>query len=64
MFAWSRTWYAKHNEVYYNFEAKRDRDDACKNYGFEKVSANEAYKHYPLIRVEWRNYKKFIDSIS
>lgn len=57
MFAWTRTWYAKKNETYYNFDMKRQRDDAVKNYGMVKVSAVEAYKHFRgMVQVPWRQY--------
>lgn len=60
MFAWSRTWYAKRDDEYFNFEMKKQRDDACKNYCFIKVSAKEAYEHYPYTQVCWRRYDDFI----
>ncbi len=62
MFSWSRTWYAKRDGKYFNFEMKRQRDEACREYGFEKVSAKEAYDHYPYIQIEWRKYENFIRS--
>lgn len=58
MFAWSRNFYAKRNGKYICFEAKRNRDDAVKNWGYEKVSAKEAYKHYPHIRISWREWEQ------
>lgn len=65
MFAWSRTFYAKKNNVYYNFDMKRQRDNAVQNHGFVKVSALEAYKHYSsIIRVPWRTYGNFIQKES
>lgn len=42
MFAWIRTWYAKRDGVYYNFDMKRQRDDAVKNHNMVKVPAVEA----------------------
>lgn len=61
MFAWSRTWYAEKDGKYYNFEMKKQRDEACRCYGFTKVPASVAYKHYPHIKIEWRKYQKFIE---
>jgi len=59
MFAWTRTFYAKKNNLYYNFDMKRQRDDAVKNYGMEKVSAKEAYKHYKkIIQIPWETYEE------
>lgn len=49
MWAWSRTFYATKNGTIYNFEAKRDRDDAVRNHGFEVMKAADAWKHYPNI---------------
>lgn len=60
MFAWSRTFYAKKDDVYYNFERKRDRDDAVLNRGYESVTAAEAYQHYPHIKVPWRKYESIV----
>lgn len=60
MFAWSRTWYAKRDGQYYNFEMKKQRDEACEKYGFSKCSAKEAYENYPYIQIEWRKYQDFI----
>lgn len=58
MFAWSRTFYAKKNGAYYNFDMKRQRDDAVNNRGMIKVTAVEAYKHYEkIVRVPWREYE-------
>ena len=59
MFAWTRTWYAKKDGIYYNFDMKKQRDDAVKNHGFCKVKAQEAYQHYQ-IQVPWRKYHEFI----
>lgn len=56
MFAWSRTFYAMKNGVYYNFEAKKDRDTAVNSHGYIKVSAAEAYKHYPQKRVYYSKH--------
>ena len=62
--AWTRTFYAQKDGRVYNFEAKRDRDDAVKNHGFQSMSAVEAWKRYPNItRVEWREYRKWIMTI-
>ena len=59
--AWTRTFYASRNGTIFNFEAKRQRDDAVQNHGFSKVLSAEAMKHYPNItRVGWRDYGKFI----
>lgn len=59
--AWSRTFYASKDGKIYNFEAKRDRDDAVRNHGFEKMASAEAWKHYPEItRIEWREYTRWI----
>lgn len=59
MFAWTRTFYAKKNGLYYNFDMKRQRDDAVKNLGMEKVSANEAYKHFrKIIQIPWETYEE------
>lgn len=61
MWAWSRTFYAEKDGLIYNFEAKRDRDDAVRNHGFQSMSAVEAQKSYPNItRIEWREYQKWI----
>ena len=61
MWAWSRTFYAKKDGKIFNFEAKRDRDSAVRDHGFEKVKASEAYKCYPNItRIEWREYPRWI----
>lgn len=58
--AWSRTFYAEKDGQMYNFEAKRNRDDAVKNYGFVKVPSAEAWKRYPNItRIEWRAYERW-----
>lgn len=62
MFAWSRTFYAEKDNVYYNFEMKKQRDDAVRHHKFRKVSAAEAYKH-SLIRVHWTQYDKFISNV-
>ena len=64
MFAWSHTFYATYTKrgktTYYNFEQKKDRDEAVR-YGFKKVSAQEAYKHYhEMKRVECREFDRFI----
>lgn len=59
--AWTRTFYASSNGTIYNFEMKRQRDDAVKHHGFEKVLATDAWKHYPnIVRVGWRDYGRFI----
>ena len=59
MFAWSRTFYATYRGLYYCFDAKRDRDHAVKNHGFESVTATEAYKHYgQVIQVPWQIYER------
>lgn len=61
--AWTRTFYASRNGTIFNFEMKRQRDDAVKHHGFEKVLSAEAMKHYPNItRVGWREYGEFIDT--
>ena len=61
--AWTRTFYASRDGTIYNFEMKRQRDDAVNNHGFEKVLSAEAMKHYPnIVRVGWRDYEKFIDN--
>ena len=61
MFAWSRTFYATKNGAVYNFEAKRDRDDAVKNHGFETITSAEAWKNYPdITRIGWREYPRWI----
>lgn len=41
---------------------KRQRDDAVKHHGFEKMLSAEAMKHYPneIVRVGWREYDEFI----
>lgn len=52
MFSWTRNFYAERDGVFYQFEKKSNRDDAVKNYGFNLVSANEAYNHYPMVKVE------------
>lgn len=60
--AWTRTFYASRNGTIFNFEMKRQRDDAVKHHGFEKVLSAEAMKHYPnIVRVGWREYDEFID---
>lgn len=61
--AWTRTFYASRNGIIYNFEMKRQRDDAVKHHGFGKVLSADAMKHYPnIIRIEWRDYEKFINA--
>ena len=61
--AWSRTFYAIRNGTIFNFEAKRQRDDAVKHHGFEKMLSADAMKHYPnIVRVGWREYDEFIES--
>ena len=45
MFCWTRNFYAKSGKIYFCFEAKKDRDFMINNFGFEYVTANEAYKH-------------------
>ena len=57
MFAWSRNFYAMANGRYFCFETKKDRDDAVQNYGFQKVTAIEAYDNYPFIKIEWRAWR-------
>ena len=68
MFAWTRTFYAKKDGIYYNFDWKRCRDDAVKNHGMEKVSAQEAYQHFnKVIQIPWEQYEeriKYIDMVS
>lgn len=49
MYAWTRSWYAKCVDVYFQFEYKKHRDYFVKRYDFEKVSAKEAYDHYEFI---------------
>lgn len=64
MFAWTRTFYAKKTGVYYNFDMKRQRDDAVKNHGMVKVPAVEAYKHFKgMVQVPWRMYRKIIEEV-
>lgn len=59
--AWTRTFYASKDGIIYNFEMKRQRDDAVKHHGFEKVLSADAMKHYPnIVRVEWRDYERFL----
>ena len=61
--AWTRTFYASRNGTVFNFEAKRQRDDAVKHHGFEKMLSADAMKHYPnIVRVGWREYEEFIDN--
>lgn len=60
MFAWTRKFYAEKDGVYYNFDRKRNRDDAVLNHGFAKVTAAEAHRHYPMVQVSWREYRNFI----
>lgn len=64
MFSWTRTFYAKKDGIYYNFDMKRQRDDAVKNHGMEIVSAAEAYKHYrKVIQIPWEQYEERIKYI-
>lgn len=64
MFAWTRTWYAKRDGVYYNFDMKRQRDDAVNNHGMVEVSAIEAYKHFKeMVQVPWETYEKVIKEV-
>ena len=64
MFSWSRTFYAEKNGVYYNFDAKRQRDDAVKNHGMTGVTAAEAYKHYEkIVRVPWQKYENMMRKV-
>lgn len=57
-FSWTRTFYAQRNGIVYNFEAKRDRDDAVRNHGFEAMTAADAWKHYPnIVRISWREWR-------
>lgn len=59
--AWTRTFYATKNGTIFNFEAKRQRDDAVKHHGFEKMLSADAMNHYPnIVRVGWREYDEFI----
>lgn len=59
--AWTRTFYATRNGTIFNFEAKRQRDDAVKHHGFEKMLSADAMNHYPnIVRVGWREYDEFI----
>ena len=62
MFAWTRTFYALgENGIYYNFDMKRQRDDAVKNHGLKKVPAVEAYKHYrKIVQVPWETYAEWL----
>ena len=62
MFAWTRTFYAVGEDgIYYNFDMKRQRDDAVENHGLRKVSAAEAYKHYKkVIQVPWETYGEWL----
>lgn len=61
MFAWTRTWYSEKDGVYYNFDMKRQRDEAVRLYGHRLVFATEAYNHYPQMKqVPWRNYSDFV----
>lgn len=62
--AWSRTFYAQKDGRIFNFEAKRNRDDAVRNHGFEAIKSYDAWKHYPNItRIGWREYQKWILTI-
>lgn len=64
MFAWTRTFYAKKNGVYYNFDMKRQRDDAVKNHNMVKVSAVEAYEHFKtMMQVPWRMYDAIMKEV-
>lgn len=59
--AWSRTFYAQKDGRIFNFEAKRNRDDAVRNHGFEAMKSSDAWKHYPNItRIGWREYQKWV----
>ena len=59
-FAWSRTFYAVKDGSVYNFEAKRDRDHACNNYGFRSLPAAIAYKSNDRIKVPSWKYRELI----
>ena len=40
--AWSRTFYAQKDGRIFNFEAKRNRDDAVRNHGFKAMKSSDA----------------------
>ena len=64
MFAWTRTFYAKKDGVYYNFDMKRQRDDAVDNHGMTKVPAIEAYDHFKeMVQVPWRSYERIMKGV-
>ena len=64
MFAWTRTWYAKREGVYYNFDMKRQRDNAVKNHGMTRVPAVEAYEHFTgMVQVPWRMYERMMKEV-
>lgn len=57
--AWSRTFYAQKDGRIFNFEAKRNRDDAVRNHGFEAMKSSDAWKHYPNItRITMRSKRR------
>ena len=60
MFSWTRNFYGKKNGEYFRFETKKIRDDAVKNHGFEKCTANEAYIGGSLQNIEWRKYERWV----
>lgn len=58
MFSWARTFYAKYEDNYFQFEMKKQRDFFVKELGFTAVPATEAYEHYGEIRrADWRKIK-------
>ena len=60
--AWTRTFYSLMNGQIYNFETKKQRDEACKEIdGREKYSACEAYKNYSnVIRVGFHDFDNWL----
>lgn len=58
--AWTRTFYARKDGEIYNFEAKRNRDDAVMTLGLVPMNAADAYKSRSDIqRIEWREYEQW-----
>ena len=55
MFAWTRKFYAEKDGVYYNFDRKRNRDDAVLNHGF--ANRKLGIRFVRVEEQEWNNDK-------
>lgn len=59
-----KEYYAEKNGKFYSFESIKQRNDAIKNHGMEKVPSSEIYKYrIQYQRIPLEHYDRMIDKL-